>query len=126
MIFIVDNDAAIRESLRLLLEAEGFTAEDFATGRRFLETARPVYGDCLILDINMPGMNGYEVLVELCRRGDALPVIIVTAQTNDATSSRAIAAGAAAVLEKPYDTDELLALVRRVLTPATSWPLPAS
>lgn len=120
MIFIVDDDAATRESLRLLLEAEGFAAQDFSTGPRFLETARPADGDCLILDINMPEMNGHEVLAELRRRGDPLPVIIVTARSDDATRARAIAAGATALLEKPYDAAELLAVVRRVSTSSAS------
>jgi two-component system, LuxR family, response regulator FixJ len=111
MIFIVDDDAATRESLRLLLETEGLEARDFAAGRPFLDGTRPVGGDCLILDVNMPGMNGLEVLEELRRRGDALPVIIVTAHADAVTRHRAMAAGAVALLEKPHGADELLALV---------------
>ena len=115
MIFIVDDDAATRESLRLLLEVEGFAARDFAAGTPFLEAVRPSDGDCVILDINMPGMSGFEVLEELRQRGDAPPVIIVTAQTDETTRARATAAGAAALLEKPHGADELLSLLRRVL-----------
>jgi two-component system response regulator FixJ len=120
MIFIVDDDAATRDSLRLLLEAEGFAAQDFAAGTPFLEAVRASDGDCLILDINMPGMSGFEVMEELRQRGDAPSVIIVTAQTDDATRARAIAAGAVEVLEKPHGADELLSLVRRVSTSRTS------
>jgi two-component system response regulator FixJ len=116
MIFIVDDDAATRESLRLLLEAEGFEAQDFAAGLPFLDGATPVGGDCLIIDVNMPGMSGLDVLEELRRRGDALPVIIVTAYPDEGTRSRAIAAGAVAVLEKPHGAEELLTLVRRRTT----------
>jgi two-component system, LuxR family, response regulator FixJ len=116
MIFVVDDDAAMRDSLRLLLETEGFAAQDFAAGTPFLEAVRPVDGDCLILDINMPGMSGFEVLEELRRRGEVLPVIIVTARTDEATRARATAAGAVALLEKPHSADELLSLLRRVST----------
>jgi two-component system response regulator FixJ len=115
MIFIVDDDAPTRDSLRLLLEAEGFEAREFADGRGFLDGVRPADGDCLILDITMPGMNGFEVLAELRRRGDSLPVIVVTAHANPATRSRAAAGGALGLIEKPHRACDLLALVRRAL-----------
>jgi two-component system response regulator FixJ len=115
MIFIVDDDAPTRDSLRLLLEAEGFEAREFAAGRAFLDAVRPAEGDCLILDVAMRGMNGFEVLAELRRRGDGLPVIIVTAHADSATRSRAAAGGALEVVEKPHRACELLALVRRAL-----------
>jgi two-component system, LuxR family, response regulator FixJ len=115
MIFIVDDDAATRDSVRLLLEAEGFDACEFAGGQPFLDGVSPADGDCLLLDLNMPGMNGFEVLAELRRRGDELPVIIVTGHANAAARSRAAAGGALAVIEKPHRACELLALVRRAL-----------
>jgi FixJ family two-component response regulator len=114
MIFIVDDDDATRDSLRLLVECEGFEAQDFASGRPFLDAVRPCDGDCLILDVNMPGMNGFQVVEELRRRGDRLPVIFVTAWSDPATRSRARVVGAAALLAKPHGADELLALVRQV------------
>jgi two-component system response regulator FixJ len=117
MIFIVDDDDATRDSLRLLVECEGFEARDFASGRRFLDAVQSAGGDdgdCLILDLNMPGMNGFEVLEELRRRGDRLAVIVVTAWSDPASQSRVQAAGAVALLEKPHPADELLALVRQV------------
>ncbi len=112
MIFIVEDDDATRDSLRLLLEAEGFEAAEFAAGRPFLDAVRPVKGDCLILDIHMPGMSGLEVLEELRRRGERLPTIIVSAHADPATRNRALASGALAVMEKPPGVDELLAFVR--------------
>jgi two-component system response regulator FixJ len=115
MIFIVDDDDATRDSLRLLLEAEGFEAREFAAGRVFLDGVSPADGDCLILDINMPGMNGFEVLAELRRRGESLPVIVVTARADAATRSRAEAGGAFAVVEKPHRACKLLALLRNAL-----------
>jgi two-component system, LuxR family, response regulator FixJ len=113
MIFIVDDDDATRDSLRLLVECEGFEAQDFASGRAFLDTARPADGDCLILDLNMPQMNGFDVLAELRRRGAGTPVVIVTAWPDSATKKRAAAAGAIAFLEKPLAAEELLAVVRQ-------------
>ena len=115
MIFIVDDDAATRDSLRQLLEVEGFEACEFVGGRPFLDGVRATDGDCLILDLNMPGMNGFDVLAELRRRGAGLPVIVVPAHAVPATLCRAAAGGALAVLEKPHRTSELLALVRRAL-----------
>ncbi|HEU0217558.1 MAG TPA: response regulator [Stellaceae bacterium] len=113
MIFIVDDDDATRDSLRLLLEGEGFAARDFASGRLFLDAVRPASGDCLVLDVNMPDMNGFDVFNELRRRGDALPIIFITAWPDPMLRSRARAAGAFALLEKPHRADELLALIRR-------------
>jgi len=115
MIFIVDDDAPTRDSLRLLLEVKGFEAREFADGRAFLDIERPAEGDCLILDLTMAGMNGFEVLAELRGRGDGLPVIIVTAHADSATRSRAAADGALAVIEKPHRACELFALVGRAL-----------
>jgi two-component system, LuxR family, response regulator FixJ len=115
MIFIIDDDEPTRDSLQSLLEAHGFETREFADGRTFLDGERSTDDDCLILDLTMPGMNGFEVLAELRRRGDSVPVIIVTAHADPATRSRAAACGALAVLEKPYRASELLALVRRAL-----------
>jgi two-component system, LuxR family, response regulator FixJ len=115
MIFIVDDDEPTRDSLRSLLEAHDFGTREFSDGRTFLDGERPADGDCLILDLTMPGMNGFEVLAELRCGGNSLPVIIVTAHADPATRRRAAAGGALAVLEKPYRASELLALVRRAL-----------
>ena len=115
MIFIVDDDEPTRDSLQSLLEAHGFETREFADGRTFLDGARPADGDCLILDLTMPGMNGFEVLAELRRRGASLPVIIVTAHADPATRSSAAAGGALGLVEKPHRAGELLVLVRRAL-----------
>jgi two-component system response regulator FixJ len=112
VIYIVDDDEATRDSLRLLLEAEGFAACEFAAGRLFLDDVQPANGDCLILDVNMPGMSGLDVLEELRRQGQQLPIIIITARLDNATRNRALAGGALAVVEKPPAIDDLLAFVR--------------
>jgi two-component system response regulator FixJ len=117
MIFILDDDEAIRDSLRVLLECEGLAARTFACGRQFLDTVRPQAGDCLLLDLYMPGIGGLDVLEALRRRGDDVPVIILTGHPGRAAESRAAAAGAFAFVEKPCRADALLQLIRQALRP---------
>src|SRR6516164_3600557 len=102
MIFIIDDDDGVRDSLRLLLECEGFEVREFASCRKFLATVRSGDGDCLILDLHMPEMGGIELLEGMRRRGDRLPVILITGRLDPKTRERARAAGALAVVEKPY------------------------
>jgi len=112
MIFIIDDDDGVRDSLRLLLECEGFEVREFASCRKFLATVRSGDGDCLILDLHMPEMGGIELLEGMRRRGDRLPVILITERLDPKTRERARAAGALAVVEKPYKAAEILNLVR--------------
>jgi FixJ family two-component response regulator len=112
MIFIVEDDEAVRVSLRFLLEWEDLEAEEFASCQEFLGTSRAGIGDCLILDLHMPGMSGLELLETLRRNGDMLPVIVVSGRIDAASKARAQAAGALAVIEKPYQAEEVIRLVR--------------
>ena len=114
MIFILDDDAGVRDSLRLLLECEGLETREFASCREFLD-ADGAEGDCLILDVHLPGMSGIELLETMRRRGDMLPVIIISGRIDAMTRNRARAAGALAVVEKPYQVEEVLDLVRRAM-----------
>ena len=72
-------------------------------------------GDCLILDVHMPGMSGIELLETMRRRGHLLPTIVISGRTDAMTTNRARAAGVLAIVEKPYQPEELLCLVRRAL-----------
>ena len=115
MIFIVDDDAGVRDSLRLLLESEGFHAREFASCRGFLDAGGAGEDDCLILDVHMPGVSGIELLETMRRRGAMLPAIVISGRIDAGTTNRARAAGALAIVEKPYQPEELLCLVRRAL-----------
>jgi two-component system response regulator FixJ len=114
MIFILDDDAGVRDSLRLLLECEGLETREFASCREFLD-ADGAEGECLILDVHLPGMSGIELLETMRRRGDMLPVIVISGRIDAMTRNRARAAGALAVVEKPYQVEEVLDLVRRAM-----------
>ena len=115
MIFIIDDDGGARDSLRLLLECDGFEAREFASCEAFLDAGGAADGDCLILDVHMPGMSGIELLETMRRRGDMLPAIVISGRIDAGTTNRARAAGALAIVEKPYQPEELLCLVRRAL-----------
>jgi len=115
MIFIVDDDYAARDSLRILLECKGFEAQEFASGRAFLDAGPPGDGNCLILDMHMPGMGGLELLEELRRIGYMVPAILITGSLDPAALNRARAAGVPRVVEKPYEIEDILNQVQLAL-----------
>jgi two-component system, LuxR family, response regulator FixJ len=117
MIFIVDDDDAVRDSLRLLLEAHGMTVQDFDSTADFAEAYRPHPRACLILDLHLPVMGGLDFLASRGKEGLELPVIMVTGRGDDASRARALELGARAFLEKPVDDRELLSAIERALSP---------
>ena len=109
-IYIVDDDEAIRDSLRLLLESAGFTnVVAYQSARAFLNAASPRPADCLLLDVRMPEMDGLALQNELNQRGSRLPVIIMTGHGDVPIAVRAMKAGAADFIEKPFSAEALLA-----------------
>jgi two-component system response regulator FixJ len=115
-IFIVDDDEAVRDSLQLLLQAAGFPQIGaYGSSLQFLDAATPQPGDCLLLDVRMPDMDGLEVQAELNRRAIRLPVIVMTGHGDVPIAVRAMKAGAADFIEKPFQDDVLIASVRRAL-----------
>ena len=94
MIFIVDDDSATRDSLRLLLDCVGLEAQDFPSAEAFLGARQFADRDCLVLDVHMPGMTGIELLEHLRERGDKIPIIIITGQPSVADTARARAVSA--------------------------------
>jgi FixJ family two-component response regulator len=114
-IYIVDDDASVRDSARALLESYDLTVEDYPSAQAFLEDFDMAsMGGCLLLDVNMPEMDGIELLELLRGRRIAIPVILVSAQNDPEVKARAQRAGAFAFLEKPVD-DRLIDTIGQAL-----------
>jgi len=116
-VYIVDDDLEVRDSARALLESHDLAVEDFASARAFLERFEAGARGCLLLDLNMPDMDGLELMEQLHRLGIGIPVIIVTAQGDLKIQERARRAGAFALLEKPVD-ETLIATIGSALKAA--------
>jgi len=112
LIFIVDDDEAVRDSLSVMLETRGLAVRSFASARAFLEALQGDWRGCLLLDIKMPGMDGRELQRELASRGCRLPIIFITGHGDVPMAVDAMKAGAADFIEKPFDPEDLLASVR--------------
>lgn len=123
VVFVVDDDAAVRELLTMLLKVAKHNVKAFNSATRFLVEARPGAGDCLIADIRMPEMDGLELQQELLRRGSSLPVIVVTGHGDVPLAVQAMKAGAVDFLEKPFARETVLAAVRRALENGKSRPV---
>ncbi len=106
-VFLVDDDAAVRDALALLLSLKGFRTQVFASAENFLSTYRPAWRGCLLTDLRMPGLSGLELQQTLVARGISLPVVLLTAHGDVSTTRTAMKAGAFDFLEKPVD-DQLL------------------
>jgi len=114
-VFIVDDDAWVRDSLTVLLDLKGYRTQAFASAEEFLKNYRPAAAGCLLLDVRMPGMSGLELQVALREREMSLPVIVMTAHGDVPTARAALVAGAIDFLEKPVDPGLLLVTVRTAL-----------
>jgi two-component system response regulator FixJ len=106
-IYVVDDDDAVRDSLKILLESYQLTVRDFGSVPEFLNGLQPVDNSCLVLDLHLPAMGGFDVMNTLARHRVPLPVIVITGRSDSQTKARALAAGAVAFLEKPVD-DQIL------------------
>jgi two-component system response regulator FixJ len=113
-ILIVDDDAAMRDSTRALMESAGYAVRIYESAQAFLTDAVPT-GSCLITDIRMPGLNGLELQEEIVRRQIDLPVIIMTGHGDVPLAVRAMKAGALDFVEKPFDDGHMLDCVKRAL-----------
>ena len=114
-VYVVDDDAAVRDSLLLLLRLKGFVAQAFASADAFLATIRPDAHGCLLLDLRMRGTSGLELQRQIAERGMELPIIIITAHGDVAAARQAFRAGAVDFLEKPLDETALLAAIGAAL-----------
>ena len=115
IVFVVDNDDDVRESIRALLETAGYSVEDHASARSFLGSDRVRQTGCLVCDIRMPEMTGLQLQEECARRGIDLPTIFITGHGDVALAVRAMKAGAVDFIEKPFDEELLVAGIQRAL-----------
>ena len=115
VIFIVDDDASVREAIGNLLDSVGLQAHAFASAEEFLKANRPDVASCLVLDVRLPGRNGLEFQDQLAKEGVRIPIIFITAHGDIPMTSRAMKAGAVDFLPKPFQKQELLAAVRQAL-----------
>jgi FixJ family two-component response regulator len=111
LVFVVDDDLSVRESLELLVRTAGWQPETFASAQEFLSRARATVPCCLVLDVTLPGLNGLELQHELADRTD-MPIIFITGHGDVPTSVQAMKAGAVEFLTKPFRDDVLLDAIR--------------
>ena len=114
-VFIVDDDEAVRDSLRSVLESQLYEVTDFASGAALLQKSGDRPPACIILDVNLPEIDGIEVLNRLRCRGDSTPVIVISGRPDTRMRERAAEAGAAAFLEKPFAGRDLLLIVEEAV-----------
>jgi two-component system response regulator FixJ len=116
IVHVVDDDAAIRRAMVRLLRSEGLTTVTYDTAQAVLKGASSLSSGCILLDLQMPGMDGLQLLARLCELGIELPVIVVTGHGDVATAVKAMKAGAVDFIEKPIDEVQLLAAIDAALT----------
>jgi FixJ family two-component response regulator len=114
IVFVVDDDVSVRESLELLIATAGWRAETFSSAHGFLSRPRPTVPSCLVLDVTLPGLNGLELQRQLGARPD-MPIIFITGHGDVPMTVRAIKAGAVEFLTKPFSDEVLLEAIRQAL-----------
>jgi len=115
IVFVVDDDVWIRESLQTLLEDEGWQPETFASAQEFLDRPRAFAPSCLVLDISLPGLNGLELQKRVSVERTDMPIIFITGHGDIPMSVGAMKAGAVEFLTKPFNDDVLLTAIRQAL-----------
>jgi two-component system, LuxR family, response regulator FixJ len=115
MIHVIDDDAAMRDSLAFLLDVNGFEPKAYDSAAAFLSQAPIAQLTCVVSDIRMPGMNGIELVRKLRGEGATCPVILITGHGDVALAVEAMKAGAADFIEKPFDDAALLGAIRAAL-----------
>jgi FixJ family two-component response regulator len=114
-IAVVDDDESVRESLPQLLQVLGFTARAFLSPEELLASDFLLETDCLILDVAMKGMSGPQLQTELQRLGSTIPIIFITAQSDESLRQRLVEQGAVACLLKPFSDSALLEALNQAL-----------
>jgi FixJ family two-component response regulator len=115
LVYVVDDDISAREGVARLICSAGLTAKTFASGEEFLAATRSKIPGCLILDVNLPGLNGLDLQQEIAESDTKVPIIFLTGCGDIPMTVRAVQAGAANFLTKPVDDEELLKAVQQAL-----------
>ena len=114
-VFIIDDDAGVRESIQDLVESVGLRAESFATAQEFLSGERRDGPSCLVLDVRLPGISGLDLQRELRRAGIRIPIIFITGHADIPMTVKAMKSGAVEFLTKPFRDQDLLDVIHRAL-----------
>ena len=115
IVFIVDDDVSVRESVELLVRNEKWKPETFASAQEFLNHPRTLVPTCLVLDLSLPGLNGLELQNRLAAEHIDMPIIFITGYGDVPKSVRAMKAGALEFLTKPLDSSALISAIRKAL-----------
>jgi FixJ family two-component response regulator len=115
LISVVDDDESVRRTTTLLIESFGFRAATFESAESFLSSGQLHDTSCLIVDVQMPGMNGLQLQSQLAAAGCGIPIIFITAYDDKESRQRAMQAGAVAFLGKPFSDEHLLQTIRSAL-----------
>ncbi len=110
-IFIVDDDESVRRAMSILLSTYGFTVDTFTCAEDFFSAVTNGVPGCLILDIHIPGLDGWKALRQLFASGSSRPVIIISADKNGGFNEKALKAGAVGYLQKPFNDETLVDLI---------------
>jgi FixJ family two-component response regulator len=114
VVFVVDDDVSVRESLELLIRFSGWQPETFASAQEFLDRPRLTVPSCLVLDISLPDLNGLDLQKRIVDRTD-MPIIFITGHGDVPMTVRAMKAGAVEFLTKPFDDEVLLSAIRNAI-----------
>ncbi len=112
MIYVVDDDASICKAMTRLMKSAGLSVQTFTSAEAFLNSVQPTESDCLLVDVQMPGMSGLELQRQLVRSGIRVPVIFITAFDDDQVRQQARQGGAAGYFRKPFDDQALLDAIK--------------
>jgi FixJ family two-component response regulator len=115
MVFVVDDDVSVRESLELLIRCEGWQPETFASAQEFLDYPRILIPNCLVLDVSLPGLNGLDLQSLVAGERTDMPIIFITGHGDVPMTVQAMKAGAVEFLTKPFNDDVLLTAIRAAL-----------
>lgn len=115
VVFVVDDDISVRESLELLIQNEGWRPVSFASAQEFLEHSRPLAASCLVLDVSLPDLNGLDLQKRIAAERHDMPIIFITGHGDVPMTVQAMKAGAVEFLTKPFNNEALVSAIQQAL-----------